>query len=389
MTGDPKNLAQILRRHLCADILPFWFDFSIDHDQGGFITNLERDGQRSGDLRKNLVMQARMIDAFTVGARIAGDSRYLDAARQGFRFLSQTMMAVEDNRWLAVVERDGTPVVERIRAFNLTAVVHALAGFAQATDEARALELALETFEQLELFLWDATYEGYYEGLDAQWQVDETTKSLDSHLHAVEALFALVEAANDDAFEDTSWRLLDLIMRRMTVGADGGPLVEKFTDSWAEEADECEPTVKFGHLFKAVWLFLDAYRRTHHASYLDFARAQLSHALVTGIDPEAGVFETADTFGEIADARHFWWTQCEAIAALARAWSVDGKAEHLGLLERLVDYCLEHFHDKRHGEWFALLGPRGAVLDDRKGHDRKSAYPIVRCLHSAILDLES
>jgi mannose/cellobiose epimerase-like protein (N-acyl-D-glucosamine 2-epimerase family) len=386
MLPDPKQIASALAQHVTAAILPFWRRHGIDHDAGGFITDLERDGQRAGDTRKSLVMQARMVDAFAAAWQMTGEPTDLDAARQGFRFLVDCMFASDDNRWLSLVERDGSPLEERIHAYGLTAVIQALAHFGAAANDPQALELAMTTAGEMEMFFWDGRFDGYYDSLDAQWRIDETTKSLDVHLHAVEATFALWDATGEDSYAETVEKVCNLILCRATDPASG-VVLEKFKADWQTESDDFEPTVQFGHLFKAAWLALGACGRDHREAYLDFARRQLDFAVRYGVDPRAGVYETATPDGDVLNPGHSWWPQCEAIAALARAWRTLGDETYAALLERLVAYCFKHFHDPQFGEWYSRLGTQNDVLDPRKGHRRKCAYPIVRALSAAVSDL--
>jgi mannose/cellobiose epimerase-like protein (N-acyl-D-glucosamine 2-epimerase family) len=182
-------------------------------------------------------------------------------------------------------------------------------------------------------------------------------------------------------------RVLDLLVRK-TAGEWSGTPVEKYTEDWRPWEDEDNaPVVSYGHLFKAAWLFLEAYRRTQNTTYLHFARNQLEHAMRFGVDPAAGVFESGTVEGDVLDARHSWWPQCEAVAALSRAWAILGADQYAPNVARLIDYSLACFHDKEFGEWYALLSPQNEVLDSRKAHERKCAYPIVRAFAAAVQDL--
>lgn len=386
MIINPKELSGALRDHVVQDILPFWRRYSIDRKNGGYNTTLARDGSPSEDAKKNLSMQARMIDAFTAGSVLADRTENLACARHGFDFLSEVMYSSTENRWFTVVEKDGTPEAEYIRAFDLTAVVHALSNFSVMTGDGEPLAMAVQTFEQLELFFRDKTHGGYFDRLDSEWRVERRTKSLDVHLHAIEAMFALIDAmpGESDCIQPLR-RTLDLLMKK----TNGEIPIEKYTHDWLLLEDH-EPVVHYGHLFKAAWLYLEAYRRTRVITYLEFARHLLEHAIRFGLDPTGkGVFETGTPNGEMLNARHTWWAQCNAIAALSRAWAMTGEEEYGTLLARLTEYCFKNFSDPQYGEWFALLGSQNEVLDPRKGHDRKCAYPLVQSFVASVADLAS
>ena len=140
-------------------------------------------------------------------------------ADHGFQFIKNCMFIEDENRWVSVVECDGLPVSERIRAFDLTAAIHALSNYYAASGDSAAMDLALIGFEQLQIFFWDDRHGGYYDSLNPEWKVDVTTKSLDVHLHAIEAFLALDNSIPGAAGNEAAQRVLDLLIAK--VGKSG------------------------------------------------------------------------------------------------------------------------------------------------------------------------
>src|SRR5262245_47832254 len=61
---DAAQLAEIRRRAvtvLAVNVLPFWTTHAVDHEHGGFLTDLDRFGRASGHGDKYLVYQARLV----------------------------------------------------------------------------------------------------------------------------------------------------------------------------------------------------------------------------------------------------------------------------------------------------------------------------------------
>ena len=81
------------------------------------------------------------------------------------------------------------------------------------------------------------------------------------------------------------------------------------------------------------------------------------------------------------------WLLSHQADAVLRAWAILGAEQYAPNVARLIDYSLACFHDKEFGEWYALLSPQNEVLDSRKAHERKCAYPIVRAFAAAVQDL--
>jgi N-acylglucosamine 2-epimerase len=98
-----------LEHELLENNIPFWEGYSIDRENGGYFTCLERDG-KVYDTHKQLWMQWREVYMFAAlfNSEYRQD-RFLDLARHGFEFLVRRTKKPGGGYWY-IVKADGTPV---------------------------------------------------------------------------------------------------------------------------------------------------------------------------------------------------------------------------------------------------------------------------------------
>src|SRR4030042_3370218 len=81
-----------LERILKQNIVPFWYDKSLDRVNGGYIINFGPKGELKAPGAKMIVTQARTVWLFCRLARAGYDGKKaLDAAELGFDFLRDKM----------------------------------------------------------------------------------------------------------------------------------------------------------------------------------------------------------------------------------------------------------------------------------------------------------
>jgi len=101
------ELIDIYSRGLLEDTVPFWTRYSVDHEYGGYLTFLDRDGSLFGT-DKPVWLQGRIIWMFSrLYNRIEKRPEWLELARHGLDFLLKHCFDT-DGRAFFLVTRDGT-----------------------------------------------------------------------------------------------------------------------------------------------------------------------------------------------------------------------------------------------------------------------------------------
>ena len=393
--------------HLATGILPFWLRNGLDHDHGGYLTTFDAEGRAAGDGSKFLVTQARMIWGFSALAEILPErADLLDAARLGVDFFHEHFWDRESGGWVWKVTREGACLDDGKVVYGQAFAIYALSQHALATGDPRSLASASETFDLLEAYAADLARGGYLENLERDWRPSEPgfaagdRKSLDVHMHLLEAFTVLLKASGRDEHRRRLEDVIDLIVTRM-IDPQSGAGRNQFTLDWVpipaiairrtwnadrfagEALAQPADTTSYGHNVELAWLLNRAGEvlglRSDH--FDGITRRLVDHALEHGLDPEhGGVYRDGPHAGEAIVHDKEWWQNAEVLVGFLDAY------EHFGDLRyfdafwetwRFVDRC---FINRDVGEWRQLLTRDGRVLVGDIGNPWKAIYHTGRSM---------
>lgn len=141
-----RKLIGIYRSGLLEDTIPFWTRYSVDHESGGFLTYLDRDGSAYG-ADKPVWLQCRIIWVFSkLYNDVERRPEWLDLARHGLDFLLKYCFD-SDGRMFFLVTRDGNPLRKRRYLFSEAFGIMALAEYARASGEDWVRQRASDLFD--------------------------------------------------------------------------------------------------------------------------------------------------------------------------------------------------------------------------------------------------
>ncbi len=207
-----QYLAEV-ERHLFAELLPYWRQRGDDPPHGGFLTFFDREGRPTGEHWKNLLAHSRMVYTFSSLHREGCDPEgsFLERAGRGWSswgrisWTGRTAAGTgpRSTRRPARPQKNGLrPHFRDPRASEY---------FLAAGDPA-ALRLAVETFALLKHQAADNLHGGWYEFFEEDWSHcppgtgGGDSKSLDVHMHLMEALTNLWLAGGDHSTIAGRWR---------------------------------------------------------------------------------------------------------------------------------------------------------------------------------------
>ena len=96
----------VFRTALLDEVLTFW-ERSVDREFGGYLVDLDRNGEIVGRGDKHIITTSRQLYSFSLGYRVGGRAAHLDAARQGFEFLRQRFYDERNGGWFRTTTRAG------------------------------------------------------------------------------------------------------------------------------------------------------------------------------------------------------------------------------------------------------------------------------------------
>lgn len=354
-------------------VVPFWTTYSIDREFGGYRDHLDRDGA-AFDGKKHVGLQSQ---ALWVWSRLCSDvearPEWLEAARTGAEFLLRHARGPAGRAW-AVTTRDGRPAAASNGARDDLLVATALAEWARASGEARALDHARNGLET---------------ALDAARGAQETSlpgavasSALDTVTLVLDALDSFERAAPGqvaEAIREGHARLalhvrpeLDLLLENVAI--DGRLL----------EGPEGRLVCPGRWLVAARQLFEHS-ARTRNDRGVEQALTAMENALDYGWDgDDGGLYLYLDREGyspvQIEWSRKLAWVQGAALVATLTAYASTRAPRWLERFEQVADYAFAYFPDAAQGEWFASLDRKNRVSQRFKAGPRKGGYAVARSL---------
>ena len=345
-----SGLARFAEAQLTQNILPFWLRLR-DPSGPGFAGAADAAGRPDWTAPRGAVLQGRIAWIFaTAGAR-HGRADWLEAAGAACRFLAERLY---DQRrgGLAFSTADGQKHLYA-QAFG----IYGLAAYASATGDGAALRLARMLYETIEEQAGDPVYGGYFEAFDAEWQLQPNAlmgfaaapKSLNAHFHLVEAYAELYRAWPDAGLRERIAALLALLT---------GPAFDRGSRSFRQffQANWRPVSVLrcFGHDIEAAWLLPQI------AASLGSDAA--IRALLSGTAESVRHEAQADDGGLVDgpfDGRRSWWVQAEAAVGFLDAYKQTGEAAFLDSAESAWRFIDRVLIDRATGEWLAEPGAVG------------------------------
>lgn len=401
------RLADTVELHLREGVLARWFPRCIDRRHGGFRQHFEEDWTPSGRSDKALVFQSRMTWVSAEVARRLPDlsETFSGYARHGAEFLASAMWDKQCGGFYWSVDEAGR-VADRFgdekHVYGVVFAIYGLSSAYRTTGEVRALELAQRAFRWLEAHARDQAHGGYYEALARDGRPILATpdsvpgrpsrpvdclgtrygfKSMNSHIHALEALTELALVWKEPAVHERLREVFLLVRDRIAVEA--GYLNLFFTPDWRPVSDQSSN----GHDVETAALLMEAaavLQQPDDRRTLAVARGLVDHALLQGWDEvQGGFFDSGVASAEVRAREKIWWTQAEALNALLLMHERfgDRSAQYWDAFIKQWDFIWSHHIDHVHGEWIATVSADGTPQPGQaKGTEWKAAYHNGRAL---------
>jgi mannose/cellobiose epimerase-like protein (N-acyl-D-glucosamine 2-epimerase family) len=373
----PLEEARPVLEGLLEGILAFWDERVLDLRDGGYRLDHDWRGRPTGERAKHVVTQARVAWFFARLSRSPfGGERHLEWSAHGVRFLRERMWDADRGGFAWRVDPAG-PGDPRKHVYGQAFAIFALSEFARAAGDSGAAAVASETAELVHERAYDERHGGYLESRASDWSPEPAgspgvlgrpaeLKTVNTHLHLVEALTELLASDPRDAVRRRLRELIDLTT---------GPLFDREHGTcW----DCCEPDwtpVKgypssYGHDLEAVWLVA---RGAHAAGVPEEPLAPIfaslwSNALARGFDDRRGGLFASGPPGQPADRREkVWWVQAEALLSALHMWHATADERYRHAFERTLGWIDGAQADREAGDWHAEVAPSGVPSGDKSG----------------------
>jgi len=122
------------------DIIPYWTRYALDHDNGAFITNLDREWKQFDGTDKFPGMISRHIFSYSVAFLLTGDEKYIEIAAKTVDFLLDHAWDQDHGGWFDTLDEKGNPIRLTKNYFMQTYANTGLAMYYFVTHDSRVLQ---------------------------------------------------------------------------------------------------------------------------------------------------------------------------------------------------------------------------------------------------------
>ena len=404
------------RQHLTIELLPFWLDRCKDDENGGFITHFDKDGNDSGEDEKSMLAQARTVYSMASAHRAGyGDGQCAEYASHGVDFLIDKMWDSEYGGFFWITDRAGNVTCDKKILYGLSFIMYALSEYTLATGDQRGIEYATKTFDLLKKYAADTMYGGYFEMFERNWDLcgpgpqGGDRKTLDVHMHLMEAFTTLYECTGQSIHRRTLVEDIDLLKKRIlhpkyatgipqfTVDWKVAPQI-KFDIVWgwdrfAEggQKDNAGDNTSAGHNVEFAWLLAHAtdIMGTGFKEYGDIIKKATDHGRDNGVDWEyGGVYVEGPHAGGVYDMEKEFWQQAEVMIGMLEACLRFGPEEYWPAYENVHRFVFDKMINHPVGEWWPLTTREGEPIWTHMSHSWKVNYHTIRCMVESVKRLE-
>jgi len=362
-----------VERELLGDILPFWLNHAVDHEFGGFRGQIANDLTIDPLAHKGLILNARILWTFAKAYKVYGDEVYLRTARRAYEYLRRYFWDAEFGGMYWMVDHLGNPVETKKRIYGQAFTVYALAEYAAASAEKEPLEKALALHRMIEDASHDSKNGGYFETYEQDWklaqeqrlsEVDmDEKKSMNTHLHLLEAYANLLRIWNDDGLRKRLRELLRIFLDHI-LDPETYHFRMFFDETWHDRSDR----FSFGHDIEGSWLICEAAEVLGDTAILEETRkAAVSMAQAVyeqAVDNDGGLFYEG-TRKEIIDTDKHWWPQAEAVVGFLNTYELSGRDYFLKASQNSWAFIEKYIVDHRRGEWYWKVSRDGTPSNDK------------------------
>ena len=386
MNIDFNLLAEKYREELLQNIIPFWEKHSIDRENGGFFTCLDRVG-KVYDTDKFVWLQARQVWMFSfLYNNIEKKEKWLETAEKGARFLEKHGRDSKGN-WYFSLTREGKPLVAPYNIFSDCFATMAFAQMAKATGEKKYSDIAVATFRNI--LSRAGNPKGLYEKTIAGTRM---LRGFSLPMILCNLSLEIEHLLDKEFVEETLERCVGDVMD-VFYDPDSGLIRENINDDGTFSDSFEGRLINPGHGIEAMWFIMDLADRNGDEALAARAAKRTLDILEYSWDKEyGGIFYFLDIKGhplqQLEWDQKLWWVHIEALVSLIKGYYHTHDRECLRWFERVDEYTWSHFPDPEFGEWWGYLNRQGEVLLPLKGGKWKGCFHVPRGLYQVYTTLE-
>jgi cellobiose epimerase len=341
-------------------ILAFWAENTLDHRHGGFVGQIDGAGNAIPEAPKGSILNARILWTFSAAYRHTHKKEHLEIATRAFDYLQTHFLDSAHGGVFWMMDAQGHPLNTRKQIYAQAFALYGFSEYYRATQHPAALERSKELFTWIEAHSFDPEHGGYLEAFSREGHLLEDLrlspkdrndpKTMNTHLHVLEAYANLYRVWPDQLLGQRMFGLLEVFLQHI-INSATGHLNLFFTQNWTSTAR----LVSYGHDIEASWLLQEAAEVLgDQALITQVKEAALTLAQVTAevLLSDGSLYHELNVDQNHYDTHREWWVSAEAMVGFFNAYGLTQKEEFLLQSWNSWQFAQAHLLDHKNGEWF-------------------------------------
>ena len=364
-----------IRTTLSENILPFWRTKMLD-PRGGFYGKMSGDGKMDYDSPRGAILNARIIWSYSAAYKASKKGEYLLAATHAKDYFLQNFMDHKNGGVYWSVDANGKRLDTKKQLYAQAFAIYGLSEYYSACGDDQAMKAAKNIFQIIEKRFADKENGGYVEALSRDFSPLEdmslsahdinADKTMNSHLHLLEAYANLYKVFPDPLLKEKTISLLDILVGRI-MDKETGHLNLYFTSDWKV----IPGGYSFGHDIETSWLALESAFAVKDIDIINKVKPEclkMGIAGLEGLQEDGSLIYEKKADGSL-DLSRQWWVQAETVVGCLWLWKYHNIPDAASKAIEAWDYIKSHLIDAKNGEWYWSIEPDGSVNteDDKAG----------------------
>jgi mannobiose 2-epimerase len=303
-----------------------------------------------------------------------GNEEYLDRAIRAYDYIQSSFMDREHRGVFWELNYLGQVSASRKQIYALAFVIYAMTEYYLAHGSEEALATAIELFNVIETYAIDRDRNGYTEALARDWipvedfrlseKDDNESKTMNTHLHILEAYANLYRVWNDSRLTDALDNIIHLFLEKF-VDRETYHLNLFFDDNWNLKSS----LISYGHDIECSWLLHEAAGILGKRDLIEktgMLAVQMARRNFTGLDSDHGLFYELFPAENRLDTDKHWWPQAEALVGYFNAYQLSGDEEFAQRSMSSWAFIKEKIIDHQYGEWYWSVNREGVPQTEKE-----------------------
>jgi mannobiose 2-epimerase len=388
-----ETLKSEVREELVNNILPFWSGKMIDNVNGGFFGRIDGTGYIHSDADKGCVLNSRILWTFSAAYRVIKDPSYLKIAERAKEYLLNYFFDKKYGGVFWLLNSKGELADGKKQIYAQAFAIYGLTEYYRVTNDIECIGKAIELYRLIEKFSYDRKLDGYFEAFTREWgTLDDLRlsskdanekKTMNTHLHVLEAYTNLFRIWKDDTLRKQIYNLIKIFINKI-VNSQTYNLNMFFDEEWNDKTD----LVSYGHNIESSWLIYEAALVLEDNELIEKVRMiclRIADKSQEGIMNDGSMIYEKFFTPEHVDTDRHWWVQAESVVGFFNAFALSGVKAYFYRSLAAWGFIKDHLIDRQNGEWYWSVDKNmhPNTTDDKAGfwkcpyHDSRMCLEII------------